>query len=190
MALHEGIEGLGEGLPGAPGPVDDVLFVEGLERGQPRHHGELVHGEGRGVHHGPVHRAEDAVEDLGRRQHRPHRDVPTRQRLGDGDDVGLQAPVLVAEELARPSQPGLDLVHDEQRLVAPAQRLDRAPVLLGGEVHALALDGLDHEGGHVAAPELLLQGVDVAECHARGGEQRTEPVPELPPAVERQRHRW
>ena len=95
--------------------------------------------------------------------------------------------MLVAEELPRAPQPGLDLVHDEQGLVAPAQRLRRGPVLLRGEVDALALDGLDHEGGHVAAPQLAGQAVDVAEGHARGGEQGAEAVAELLAPVERQR---
>ena len=99
------------------------------------------------------------------RQHGPDGDVAARQRLGHGDDVGLEAPVLVAEELAGPPQPGLDLVHHEERPVAAAQLLDGAPVLVGGHVDALALDGLDDEGGHVAAAQLAGQGVDVAEGH-------------------------
>ena len=65
---------------------------------------------------------------------------------------GCEAPVLVAEELAGPAEAGLHLVHDEQRLVPAAQRLRRLPVLVGGEVDALALDRLDDERGHVAAP--------------------------------------
>ena len=123
----------------------------------------LVLGEGRRVDDGAVHRAVDAVGHLGRAEHGPHRDVAAREGLRDGDDVGLDVEVLVAEEPARPAQAGLDLVHDEEGLVPPAQLLDRVPVVVGGEVDALALDGFDDEGGHVAGAELPGQRVDVAE---------------------------
>ena len=56
---------------------------------------------------------------------------------------------------------------------------------LGGQVDALALDGLDHEGGHVAAAQLAGQGVDVAEGHhVAAGQQGPEPVAELLAPVE------
>ena len=62
------------------------------------------------------------------------------------------------------------------------------PELVGREVDALALDGLDHEGGHVAAPQLAGQGADVAERdHVGSREQRTEPAAELAAAVQGER---
>ena len=88
--------------------------------------------------------------------------------------------VLVAEELARPPQPGLDLVHDEERLVPPAQLLDGRPVVVGGEVDALALDGLDDEGGHVAARAAARARASMSPKATRvGREQGTETVAEF-----------
>ncbi len=94
----------------------------------------------------------------------------------------------VAEEAAGPAHAGLDLVHDQEGPVPSAQGLGLAPVGLGGQVDPLALDGLEHEGGHVALAQTGLQGVDVAERHRVATRQEgAEPDPELLAAVERQR---
>ena len=186
VALDQRGEGLRERLARPADPVEDVLVVEGLEGGQSGHHGHLVLGEGRGVDHGPVHRGEDAVGDLGRREHGPDGDVAAGQGLGDGDDVGLDPVVLVGEELPRPAHPGLDLVHHEEGLMTPAGLGHGLPVLLAGQVDPLALDGLDHEGGDVAGVELPDQRVDVAEGDLGRRQQGPETVAELPAPVERE----
>lgn len=66
--------------------------------------------------------------------------------------------------------------------------------LLGGAqiagrrlVHALALDGLDHEGGDVPLLQLPCQGVEITERYGRVGQQRCEAVPEAVLAVHGER---
>ena len=72
--------------------------------------------------------------------------------------------------------PGLDLVEDHQRLVLAAQGLRLEPELVGREVDALALDGLDHEGGDVAPPQLAgarRRCRRRGSCRPRGAAART-----------------
>ena len=95
--------------------------------------------------------------------------------------------MLVAEEPSGAPHAGLDLVQDQQCAEAPAQGLGLAPVGLGRQVDALALDGLDHQRGHVAPGQLALERVGVAEGdRVAPGQERSEPLPELLAPVERQ----
>lgn len=54
-------------------------------------------------------------------------------------------------------------------------------------MHALALDRLDDQGGHVALLQLPCQGVEITEGDGGVGQQRGEAVPETVLAVDRQR---
>ena len=82
---------------------------------------------------------------------------------------------------------GLHLVEDHEGLVPAAQRLRLEPELVGRQVDALALDGLDDEGGDVAPPELAGQGGGVAEGdHVGARKQRPEAAAELTAAVQRE----
>lgn len=70
--------------------------------------------------------------------------------LGEGDDVrrGGEVPVGVAPELAGGAKAGLDLVDDEGDAVLLGQVAEALEEGGGGVVvAALALDGLDDEGG-------------------------------------------
>ena len=85
--------------------------------------------------------------------------------LGDGHDVRLDAVVLVAEPLAGAAHAGLDLVDDEAGadLVGDGAQVAHE---LGGrhDEAALALDGLDDDGGDVVAVDLGAQhAADVVE---------------------------
>ena len=104
VLLDKGNQALHEGLAGHPRPVDDVLVVDRLQRGERRHHGELVAPEGRGVDDGALHLRVDTVEDLRRAHHRPDRDIAAREGLGHRDDVGAQAVVLVSPQLSGPAE--------------------------------------------------------------------------------------
>ena len=73
--------------------------------------------------------------------------------------------MLQGEEAPSAPEAGLHLVAHEQRARLAAERLRSRQVALGGEVDALALHRLDHERSDVAARELALQGVEVAERH-------------------------
>ncbi len=96
--------------------------------------------------------------------------------------------MLQREEAPGAPEAGLHLVADEQRARLAAERLRAGQVALRGEVHALALHRLDHERGDVAARELALQRVEVAEGHSLApGQQRPEALAEVVVAVERER---
>ena len=168
-------------------PFDDVLVVEGRQCGESRHHGQLVATERGRVLERFLQRAVDRREDPVRGEHGANRDVPSGQGLGDGDDVGLEVPVLVAEELARSAEPRLHLVDDQQRLVPPAEFLRFLPVLGRRHVDALPLNRLDDECRHVSLPQLGAQGRDIPEWHGGGARQEvTEPLTEVRAAVQRE----
>ena len=67
------------------GVLDEPLVVEHRQRGEPRDHRELVLLEGGGVHERAVHRRVHRAEHVVAREHRGHRDVAARQRLGRAD---------------------------------------------------------------------------------------------------------
>ena len=92
----------------------------------------------------------------------PDRDISARQRLGDGDDVGGQTPVLETEELAGPPEARLHLVEHQQRFVLAAELLGLSPVLRRGHVDALALNWFDDERGHVPFLQLLAQSSEIS----------------------------
>src|SRR5690554_1082339 len=73
--------------------------------------------------------------------------------LGKGDDVGLDAHFLEAEESAGTAAAGLDVIDDQQHVVLAAQLLQLAhPVSGGGVQAAFALDDFnDDRGGLVHA---------------------------------------
>ena len=96
--------------------------------------------------------------------------------------------MLEREPLAGASEPGLDLVDDEHRAVAPAQLLRGLQVARGRKRHHAALDRLDDEGGDVLRAQLRLQAREVAERNAlAAGQQRAEALLEELVADQRQR---
>ena len=124
---------------------------------------------------GALERSHGPLVDLPPSDHGGHRHVAAAQRLSHEHEVRLEPPVLEGEPAAGASQPGLNLVDDEQRAVAPAQLL-RGPEVTGGRQRDHAtLDRLDDEGGHVLRPQLLLEPVEIAERNPRATrQQRTE----------------
>lgn len=86
--------------------------------------------------------------------------------FGKGDNVRgvLQVPVVVGPELAGGADARLDLVDDEEHVVLPGQLAQAAEeVGRGVVVAALALDGLDDDGGGGDVPRLD-QVLDLVEA--------------------------
>src|SRR5262249_10293073 len=102
---------------------------------------------------------------------------------GDRDDVGRHVVVLEGEERPGAPESGLDLVAEQQGAVLVQDPARLTQVAGGRYLHALALDGLDDEGGDAAASYLPREGVEVAEGHHRVWQKRREAAAELPAAI-------
>jgi hypothetical protein len=130
------------------------------------------------VEHGLVHRL--------RHEQRADRDVAAGQRLRDGNEIRLDAPVLEREQLPRSAEAGLHLVDAEERAEGPAQLLRAFEVAGRRQVHSLSLHRLDEEERHVLVPQLALECLEVTERHLREPrQQRAEAFRELRIAVRR-----
>ncbi len=114
----------------------------------------------------------DHTEDVAVRHDRGQGQDAATERLAEQVDVGHDAVAVARERLAHAGEPGLDLVGDEQHVVARADLAHRAQVALGRQHDAgLALDRLDqHGGGRRRDRGLDRRGV--AERH--GDESRCE----------------
>ena len=140
------------------------------------------------MHHRAVHAVEHLVVDRLAHQHRADRHVAAGQRLGEQHHVGLDVPVLAGEEFSGAADAGLDLVDDEQRAVAAAERFGALEIVVVGQDHALALDRLDHERRHLAVRQRAVERGEIVERHADAiRQQRLEAAAEGVIAVQRKR---
>ena len=105
--------------------------------------GEVVAPERGRVDDAAVHARKGLLVNRAPRDDRRRGHVTAAQRLGQGEDVGLQAPVLEGEPFAGAAEAGLHLVADEKRAVLAAERLRAVVVIVLRELHALALHQLD-----------------------------------------------
>ena len=181
-------ESLHQLLAAAGGVLHQALVVDNGERGQPGGHGQRAALEGGGVNHKLVHGGVNRRVDLVGGQHRAHRHVAARERLGYGHDVRPHvAVVLIGEEAAGAAQADLDLVADQQGTVLMQQRLGLRQEPGRRHHHAVPLDRLDDQRGDVALAQLGLERAEIAERDLGAGQQRAEAVLELLRAVHRQR---
>jgi hypothetical protein len=170
------------------GPLDEVRLVQLAQRCEPSCHREVVRREGRAVADGVLEGVEDAVVDMIGHQQRAHGHVATRERLRNGDEIGLETPVLEGEQLARAGEARLHLVNSEESPVAAAELLSAFEITVRRQVHSLALDRLDEEECHVLAAQLTLESVKIAERNLREPrQQRSEAFDEVRIAVRRER---
>ena len=104
--------------------LDELFFLSTVERGQSGGHGQVVLGKGRRMDEAAVEPRENLFVDPPFAQHGGHGDVAAGEGLGDDQDVGLDAPVLAGEHLARAAQARLHFVGNEEGPVFAAE-LDR-----------------------------------------------------------------
>ena len=91
---------------------------------------------------------------LGREQGRQRH--AAADAFAERHDVGLDAGVLVVEQLSGPAHAGLDLVDDQQQAVLLGQRAQLLQELIGRRPHAgFALDRLQHHGDRVVRDQRL-----------------------------------
>jgi hypothetical protein len=137
--------------------LDELLFLDHLEHGVGRRAGDRVADVGAAVV-SRLHRLGDRLAAEERRDREA-----AAEALAEGQDVGHHGLVLEREHLARASDPGLDLVENQQRAVRVTQLAQPAQVAVGRNVHAaFSLDGLDDEGGGVRVDRALC-GREIAE---------------------------
>src|SRR5262249_38917267 len=145
------------------------------QRRNARGHREVVRREGRTVAERVLEGIEHPVVHAIGHQHRADGDVTAGQRLRNGDDVWIQAPMFESEQLPGATEARLDFVDREERAVPSTELLRADEVVVGWEVEAVSLDGLDEKDGDVLPAQLFLQRIEIAEGHVcKSGEQRTE----------------
>ena len=154
-----------------PGQIPGLHRLDRAERRRARHRVAAVRAAEPAHVHG-VHQL-GPPGDTGQRQ-------PVRDPLGRRDQIRDEALVLAREPVAGPAETGLDLVRDQDDLVAAAPF--GQPGQEPGRRHdepALALDRLDDDRGHVLLADLGVdqpghdvQGLGAACLGAAGPAQR------------------
>src|SRR5207245_9882856 len=87
---------------------------------------------------------------------RAARDVAAAQCFRNGDDVRFQIPMLETEHFSGAAKSGLDFVGNEERAVLAAKFLRPRKEIRSRGLAALALNGFDHERGHVTRAKLSI----------------------------------
>ena len=116
-----------------------------LKCGKSGRHGQIVLGKCRPMHDGTVHSIENLVEYPFAGQHRANRDMPAGQRLGQQNDVGLDAPMFAGKKAPGSPKSGLDFIGNKQCAVLAAKLERRTQVIVRRNGDAFALDRLDDE---------------------------------------------
>ena len=112
-------------------------------------HGEAMHEAGA--------RLRKHLPDLFIDNYHGHWRIASRHPFGRGDDIGIDAPVINAEPLARPAKAADDLIIDEQHFVLIANLADYG-VIFRNRHHAGgsgAAHCLHKEGGHILRADLI-----------------------------------
>src|SRR5437763_646285 len=114
-----------------------------------------------------VHPRKCFLVDVPPGDNRAARDVTAAERLRQGNNVRLQVPMLEPEHFSSAPEPGLHFIGNEQRAVLATEFL-RANEEIGlRSLAALALNGLNHERGHIARTQFPIQFFDVVERYSR-----------------------
>ena len=156
VALPELREPIAEHGADLNGALDQAIALDDAERCEAGRHGQPIAPVGRLMDVGALQRPHGPLVDLPPSDHGGHRHVAAAQRLSHEHEVRLKAPMLECEPPAGASQPGLNLVDDEQRAIAVAQLLRGLEVAGGRQRDHAALYRLDDERGHVLRTQPLL----------------------------------
>ena len=144
------------------------LLAEDVQGGQGGSGAHRIAAEGGGVGAGPQHVPALLIDQ------EAAEGQPAGDALGEGDGVGQDAVLLVAEEGPSAADAGLDLIHQQQPVPLGAEyRQVVDEVLVQGPDPALPLDQLQHHSAHVMAGDLgdaLHGGLGVPEAVGEGEE--------------------
>src|SRR5437588_6801245 len=102
----------------------------------------------------PVHSRKRFLINLAPGHDCAARHVAAAQCFRKGDDVRLEVPMLETEHFSGASKSGLDFIGNEKRAAFPAKLLCANEEIGLGGLAALALNGFDHERGHVTPAKL------------------------------------
>ncbi len=145
IAADDLVHAVGDALAlGAHAQSEFVVLPEVLQRRGRGDEGVVVAAEG------AVVLARLPLIQLTAQQHHGEWQTEARQRLGQGDDVRLDAHFLEAEEAAGTAATGLDVVDDQQHPVLAAEFFQLAYPLGRSRVQAaFALDDFDDDRGRL-----------------------------------------
>src|SRR6476660_9853896 len=134
--------------------LDQIFLIDDFQRCQSTRHCEIVAAEGCGVHNAAIHAAKRLLINFAAGDNCAARHVTAAQRFREGDDVGLQIPMLESEHLTRSTEAGLDFIRDQQRSVFAAKFLGTNKEIRLWRLTAFALNGLDDKRRHIACAQL------------------------------------
>src|SRR5437867_8540772 len=106
------------------------------------------------MHHATVHSRKRFLINLAPGYDRAAWDVAAAQRFRQCDDVRFQIPMLETEHFSGAAKSGLHFVGNEERTVLAAKFLRPRKEICPRSLAALALNGFDHERGHVTRAKL------------------------------------
>src|SRR4051794_36333121 len=101
------------------------------------------------MNHAAIHPTKGLLIYVAPGDDRTARYVAATQSFGEGNDVRLKIPVFEAEHFARATEPGLDLIDNQERAIPAAELLRFHKEITLRVVNAFALHRLDHESGDV-----------------------------------------
>lgn len=144
------LQALAEDVAELLGTLNHLFLLDNLQSTDGNGTAEGVTAVGRTVGAG-LNREHDVLAT----EHTRDRVHTTRDGLAQQDQVRLNSAPLVAQQLARAGDTGLDLVTDQKHIMLVTQSARLLQVtLVGDDDTGLTLDGLDQEGGQVGAGRL------------------------------------
>jgi hypothetical protein len=99
------------------------------------------------MYHRAIHAIEDPAKNLLSGKDSAYWYESPRQGLGEQHHVRFNIPVLDCEETTSTSDSGLNFVSHKQGFIFAAKLCCLSEVVVGRHINALALYGLDDEGG-------------------------------------------
>ena len=167
----------GHDLAHALGARDEVVLLVDVDDGQGRGAGERVAVVGEAGREGLV---TPRVRDLAAHAQGAQLDVRRSQALGDGHEIGLDAPDVHGEPLAGAAEAAHDLIGDEHDAVLVADVAHALHVAVGRDEDAVgADDGLEDEAGDVLRPLVHDHFFELAQRHVDGLGIRLAPLVEV-----------
>ena len=158
-----------------------MFIFDHVKAGKAAGHGEIVATEGGGVSDATVEAREDALINRAAHDDGGAGDVTAGEGLGEGDDIGVEIPVLKAEPFSGATESGLNFIGDKEGAVFSAELLSGGEVNVRRVFDSFALNGFKNESGDIAGAELGFEIGEVAKFYETSARQEgIEILAEIP----------